>query len=401
MSTQEQVGTLPQDFYRIRRLPPYVFAEIADLKATAIKEGRDIIDFGMGNPDTPPAQHIIDTLIESARSEKNHGYSSSQGIPLLRDSLVGYYKRRFDVDINPEDEAIVTLGSKEGIASLAKAITSPGDMIFVPNPCYPIHTYGFILADASVKHIPNNESQSTLVRQVKEEIELSKPKPLALVLNYPCNPTAETVTLEFYEEMVDLCRHYGVYIISDLAYCELYYDDNPPPSILQTKYGRDVAIEFTSISKSFSMAGWRMGFAVGNKRLISALKHIKSYLDYGAFTPIQVAAAEALNSPTSELDALRDIYRARRDLMVSGLHKLGWNVSSPNATMFIWAKIPDKFLHMKSMKFSKLLLDKADIAVAPGIGFGPYGDEHVRIALVQDENRIRKALIKLKAVFTE
>jgi alanine-synthesizing transaminase len=382
---------LNNNFHTIDRLPPYVFAEVNKLKSEARKQGRDIIDFGMGNPDAPTPQHIVDKLIEAIANPKNHGYSVSRGIVGLRKAQAAYYKRRFGVDLDVESEIVATLGSKEGFASLVKAITKPGDTILVPSPSYPIHTFGFIIAEASVRTVPNNASQSTLVQQIKDEIENCSPKPTAIVLNYPSNPTAETVTQEFYEEMVSLCKHYGVYILSDLAYCEIYFDGNPPPSILQVKGAKDIAVEFTSVSKTYSMAGWRIGFACGNKKLIHALTRIKSYLDYGAFTPIQIAATAALNGPDDCIIEARQRYKDRRDTLITGLNDAGWEVTSPKATMFAWAKIPDKYRHLGSLEFSKLLLENANVAVAPGIGFGKEGDGFVRIGLVENQKRIRQA----------
>ncbi|MCD6035998.1 MAG: aminotransferase [Rickettsiales bacterium] len=384
------------EFHTISRLPPYVFAEVNRLKAETRKKGGDVIDFGMGNPDQPTPQHIVDKLIETVQNPSTHGYSMSKGIPGLRKAQAAYYQRRFGVELDPESEIVVTLGSKEGLASIAKAITAPGDTILVPSPSYPIHTFGFMIAEASVRLIPNNESQSTLVEQVKQEIENCNPKPVALVLSYPCNPTAETVTIDFYEEIVALCKHHGVYILSDIAYCEIFFDNNPPPSILQVKGAKDIAVEFTSMSKSYSMAGWRIGFTCGNKKLISALTRVKSYLDYGGFTPIQVAATAALNGPQECLEEIRTLYRGRRDVLIKGLHGAGWNVTVPKATMFTWAKIPEKFQHMGSLEFSKLLLEEAHVAVAPGIGFGKHGDEYVRIAMVENEQRIRQATRNIK-----
>lgn len=384
------------NFHAIDRLPPYVFAEVNKLKMQARKEGKDIIDFGMGNPDSPPPKHVVDKLIETIGAPRTHGYSVSKGLLGLRKAQAGYYQRRFGVAVDPEKEVIVTLGSKEGYASLAKAITTPGDVVLVPSPNYPIHTFGFIIAEANVRTIPNNKNHKQLAQQLKEEIENCSPRPRAIVLSYPCNPTAETVTLDFYEEIVDICKHYGVYIISDLAYCEIYFNDVPPPSILEVKGAKDIAIEFTSLSKTFSMAGWRIGFAVGNQEMIGALAHIKSYLDYGAFTPIQVAATAALNGPDDCVKEVRKLYKERRDILVSGLSEAGWNIDSPDATMFAWAKIPDKYLHLGSLEFSKLLLTEASIAVAPGIGFGQCGDEYVRIGLVENKHRIRQAIRNIK-----
>ncbi|MDB2415145.1 LL-diaminopimelate aminotransferase [Rickettsiales bacterium] len=388
---------MEEEFYRIKRLPPYVFAEVNKMKAAARAKGEDIIDLGMGNPDSPTPQHIIDKLIETVKNPRTHGYSTSRGIPGLRKALAKYYKRRFGVDLDPEKEAIVTLGSKEGLASLATAITKPGDVVMVPCPGYPIHTYGFIIAGASVWSLPNFINEEGLIDQIKDAVENCSPKPVALVLNFPGNPTSEVVGLEFYQKVVDFCKEKGIYIISDIAYSEIYFDDdNPPPSILQVKGAKDIAIEFTSVSKTYSMAGWRVGFAAGCPKLIAALTHIKSYVDYGSFTPIQVAAAAALNGDQSCVDEVRAVYKERRDVMVKGLHAAGWDVPVPSASMFIWAPIPDKFKDMGSLEFSKLLLKEAGVAVAPGIGFGKNGEGYVRIAMVENVHRIRQACKNIK-----
>lgn len=386
---------MSQEFYRIKRLPPYVFAEVNAVKAAHRASGRDIIDLGMGNPDSAPAPHIIEKLKETAMDPKAHGYSMSKGIPGLRRAQCAYYQRRFGVTLDPETEIITTIGSKEGLANLAQAITSPGDVFLVPNPSYPIHPYGAIIAGASVWNLPKTSGQA-LLDELKIAIRHCNPKPLALILNYPCNPTAEVTTLDFYEEAVAICRHAGIYILSDLAYCEIYFDGNPPPSILQVKGAKDIAIEFTSLSKTYSMAGWRIGFAAGCPKLVKALTRIKSYLDYGSFTPIQVAATAAINGPQDILDDLRTMYRERRDILVDGLNKAGWAVPNPAASMFIWSPLPDAYKEIGSLAFSKLLLDKAEVAVAPGIGFGQYGDTHVRIALVENKHRLRQALRNIK-----
>lgn len=383
-----------QDFYRIQRLPPYVFAEVNRLKAELRAKGKDIIDFGMGNPDSPTPKHIVDKLVEAVQNPGTHGYSMSKGIPGLRKAICGYYKRRWDVDLDPESEAIVTIGSKEGLVNMANAISAPGDTILVPNPSYPIHAFSFVLSGANVVNLPKYEGVP-LVQQIHDAYKQASPKPIALVLNYPCNPTAETVDLAFYEEIVDVCKHYGIYILSDLAYCEIYFDE-PTPSILQVKGAKDIAVEFTTMSKTYSMAGWRVGFAVGNQRLIYALTRIKSYVDYGAFTPVQVAAAAALNGPQDCVEEFRQLYKERRDILVDGLHKAGWMVESPKASMFIWAKIPEKFRHLGSLEFAKRLMSEAEVAVAPGIGFGEFGDEYVRIALVENKQRIRQATRNIK-----
>jgi alanine-synthesizing transaminase len=384
------------DFYRIRRLPPYVFAEVNTMKAKARAAGLDVIDLGMGNPDMATPPHIVDKMVEAVRDPRTHRYSTSRGIPGLRRAHAAYYKRRFNVDIDPETETIVTLGSKEGLANLAQAITSPGDTILVPNPSYPIHPYGFIMAGASLRHLPIGDGHD-FFGSLKRAVKHSVPPPLALVLSFPSNPTAQVVSLDFYAECVDICRHYGIYILSDLAYAEIYFDGNPPPSILQVPGAKDIAVEFTSMSKTYAMAGWRVGFAAGNRRLIGALGRIKSYLDYGAFTPVQVAAAAALNGPQDCVAEIRETYRQRRDALISGLVGAGWNVPSPPASMFAWAPIPERFAHLGSLEFSKLLLQEANVAVSPGIGFGEYGDGHVRLALVENVQRIRQAVRNVKA----
>jgi len=388
---------MSDEFYRISRLPPYVFAEVNKIKAKARSEGKDVIDLGMGNPDSPTPKHITDKLIETVNNPRAHGYSMSKGIPGLRKALAGYYKKRFGVKIDPESEAVVTLGSKEGLASLATAITKPGDVVMVPNPSYPIHTYGFIIAGASVWSLPNFVNEEGLIDQIKDAVQHCSPKPVALVLNFPGNPTSEVVSLDFYKEVVDYCKEQEIYIISDLAYAEIYFDeDNPPPSILQVEGAKDIAIEFTSVSKTYSMAGWRVGFAAGNKKLISALTHIKSYVDYGSFTPIQVAAAAALNGPQDCVAQIRKVYKERRDELAKGLKAAGWDVPVPTASMFIWAPIPDEYKDVGSLEFSKQLLQHADVAVAPGIGFGKYGEGYVRIALVENKQRIRQACKNIK-----
>ena len=387
---------MTQDFHRIRRLPPYVFAEVNDMKARARAAGEDIIDFGMGNPDLPTPQHIVEKLTETVADPKTHRYSNSRGIPGLRKALSAYYERRFNVSVDPEREAIVTLGSKEGLANLSAAITSPGDVILVPNPSYPIHQFGFIIAGAAVRNIPVTPDE-TFFQALERAVQHSVPKPTAVVLNYPNNPTAELATLEFYEQVVDFCRYHGIYILSDLAYAEMYYDDNPPPSILQIQKAWDVAVEFTSMSKTYSMPGWRIGFAAGNRDMIAALTRVKSYLDYGAFTPVQVAATAALNGPQDCVEEARNIYKERRDVLVSGLAAAGWEIPAPPATMFAWAPIPEDMAHLGSLAFSKLLLSEAQVAVSPGVGFGEHGDEHVRIALVENVHRTRQAIRSIKS----
>jgi alanine-synthesizing transaminase len=386
---------MEKEFFKIRRLPPYVFAQVNAMKADARAAGIDIIDFGMGNPDFPTPPHIVAKLTETAQDPRTHRYSESRGIKGLRKALAGYYARRFGVDVDPNSEVVVTLGSKEGLANLASAISSPGDVILVPNPSYPIHQFGFIIAGAAVRNIPvraDEEFLSALSRAVKHSV----PKPVAVVLNYPNNPTAELASREFYAEVVNFCREHGIYIMSDVAYAEIYFDDNPPPSILEIPGAKDIAVEFTSMSKTYSMPGWRIGFACGNAQLIAALARVKSYLDYGAFTPVQVASAAALNGPQECVTEMRERYRQRRDVLISGLAAAGWDVPSPAATMFAWAPIPPAFRHLGSLEFSKLLLAEAKVAVAPGIGFGEYGDEYVRFALVENSHRIRQAVRSIK-----
>lgn len=387
---------MPQnDFYRIRRLPPYLFAEVNEMKAAARARGEDIIDFGMGNPDLPTPQHIVDKLKETADNKRAHGYSTSRGIPGLRKALAGYYERRFGVTIDPDTEAVVTLGSKEGLANLAQAITAPGDVILVPNPSFPIHPYGFMIAGASVRHMPMGPDHDFMT-ELSRAVQHSVPSPSAVILCYPGNPTAEVVDLAFYKEVVDFCRKKGIWILSDIAYAEIYFDDNPPPSILQVPGARDIAIEFTSMSKTYSMAGWRVGFGVGNKDLVGALTRVKSYLDYGAFTPIQVAATAAFNGPQDCIDLHRQTYKSRRDVLIEGLAGAGWTVPSPKASMFAWAPLPEAFREVGSMAFTKMLLQHAKVAVAPGVGFGEYGEGYVRIGLVENEHRIRQAVRNIK-----
>jgi alanine-synthesizing transaminase len=387
-------------FHRIKRLPPYVFAEVNAMKASARAAGEDVIDFGMGNPDSATPQHVVDKLVEAVSDPRTHRYSTSRGIPGLRRANAAYYDRRFGVDIDPETETIVTLGSKEGFANLAQAISAPGDVIVVPNPSYPIHAYGFIIAGASLRHVPVGPGIDFLA-ELERAVKYSVPPPLALVLNFPANPTAMVVNLDFYDQVVRFCREHGIIIISDLAYAEIYFDGNPPPSILQIPGAKDIAVEFTSLSKTYSMPGWRIGFAAGNAKIIAALARIKSYLDYGAFTPIQVAATAALNGPQDCVEEIRNVYQRRRDVMVDSFAQAGWNVPPPPATMFAWAPIPEPFTHLGSLEFSKLLLAEAQVAVSPGLGFGEYGDGFVRIALVENRHRIRQAARNVKRFFAD
>ena len=386
---------MSEEFHRIRRLPPYVFAEVNAAKAKARASAEDIIDLGMGNPDSPTPPHIVAKLVETVQDPRSHRYSTSKGIPGLRRAQAAYYERRFGVKLDPETEVIATLGSKEGLANLAAAITSPGDTILVPNPSYPIHQFGFIIAGASVRSIPATPDDEMLAA-IDRAVRHSVPKPTALIVNFPSNPTAYMATLEFYKALVALAKQHEIFIISDLAYSEIYFDGNPPPSVLQVEGAKDITIEFTSMSKTYSMPGWRMGFGVGNPRLIKALTRMKSYLDYGAFTPIQVAATAALNGPQDCVEEMRNLYRERRDILIKGLQGAGWEMPSPDGSMFAWAPIPPKYAHLGSLEFSKLLMEKAKVAVAPGIGFGEYGDGHVRIALVENQHRLRQAIRNIK-----
>ncbi len=384
------------EFHRIRRLPPYVFAEVNRLKAEARSRGEDVIDLGMGNPDSAAPPHVVAKLVETVADPRAHRYSVSRGIPGLRRALAAYYARRFDVALDPETEVCVTLGSKEGLANLAQAITSPGDVILVPNPSYPIHQFGFVIAGAAVRSIPHEPGEEML-RALDRAVIHSVPKPTALIVNFPSNPTALTASLDFYREVVSFARRHEVFVISDLAYAEIYFEGEPPPSILAVPGAKDIAVEFTSMSKTYSMAGWRIGFAAGNPRLIAALARVKSYLDYGAFTPIQVAAVAALNGPQDCVAELRALYRERRDVLIRGLAAAGWEVPAPAASMFAWAPIPPRFRHLGSLEFAKLLLDRAKVAVSPGVGFGEHGDGHVRIALVENTQRIRQACRAIRA----
>ncbi len=387
---------MSQEFHRIRRMPPYVFAEVNQAKARARTEGEDIIDLGMGNPDSGTPAHIVAKLVEAVQDPRTHRYSTSKGIPGLRRALAAYYDRRFGVTLDPETEVVATLGSKEGLANLAAAITSPGDTILVPNPSYPIHQFGFIIAGASVRSIPACPD-GTMLEALDRAVRHSVPKPTALIVNFPSNPTAYLADLEFYRQIVAFCRKHDIYILSDLAYAEIYFNDQPPPSILQVEGAKEITVEFTSLSKTYSMPGWRMGFAAGNPRLIAALTRMKSYLDYGAFTPIQVAATAALNGPQDCVAEMRALYKERRDVLVHGLQQAGWDVPSPDGSMFAWAPIPPRYAHLGSVEFSKLLLARAKVAVAPGIGFGEHGDTHVRIALVENTQRLRQATRNIRA----
>ncbi len=386
---------MSDEFYRIKRLPPYVFAEVNAMKAEARARGEDIIDLGMGNPDGAPAKHVIDKLCETANDPTAHRYSASKGIKGLRLAQSNYYKRRFDVDLDPESEVIVTLGSKEGLANLAQAITAPGDVVLAPNPSYPIHTFGFIIAGAAIRSIPAAPGPDFFTR-LEYAMSYSVPKPSVLVMGYPSNPTAYVADLDFYQKVVDFAREHKLWVISDLAYAEIYYGDVPTPSMLQIEGAKDCVVEFTSMSKTYSMPGWRMGFAVGNQKLIGALTRVKSYLDYGAFTPIQVAATAALNGPQDIIDENRALYKKRRDVMVESFGRAGWDIPPPEASMFAWAPVPEQFRELGSMEFAKRLIAEAGVAVAPGTGFGDEGEGYVRLALVENEQRIRQAARNMK-----
>mgnify|MGYP005844695607 CR=1 FL=1 len=380
-----------REFQKIKRLPPYIFAVVNQLKMELRHAGHDIIDLGMGNPDQPTPQHIVDKLCEAAQDGRNHRYSVSKGIPGLRKAICAWYKRKFDVDFDPETEAIATIGSKEGLAHLAVAITSPGDLIMTPNPAYPIHPYGFIIAGADIRHVPMGPGYDYF-EEVQKAVKDSWPKPKILVVNFPSNPTAEVVDLNFYVKLVDFARENNLIVISDIAYAEITFDDYQCPSIMQVPGARDVAVEFYSLSKTYNMPGWRMGFMVGNKEIVAALGKIKSYLDYGTFQPLQIAACAALNGPQECVEEIRSRYQSRRNVLIDGLHKMGWMAESPQATMFVWAEIPDEFKALGSLEFSKLMLKEGGVAVSPGIGFGDYGDHYVRIALIENEHRTRQAL---------
>ena len=385
-------------FPRIERLPPYVFNVIGEMRQKARAAGEDVIDFSMGNPDQPTPDHIVKKLVETANREDTHRYSQSKGIPRLRRAMANWYRTRYDVDLDAETEVITTIGSKEGLAHLAMATLGPGDAVLVPNPAYPIHPYGFVIAGADIRHVPLLPGQDFFAELVKA-IETSWPRPKMLVLNFPANPTAMCVDIEFFEKVVEIAREHNIWVVQDLAYADIVFDGYIAPSILQVDGAKEIAVEFFSLSKSYNMPGWRGGFAAGNKELIGALARIKSYLDYGTFTPIQVAAIAALEGDQTCVHEIRDMYQARRDVLCEGLNALGWPVEKPKATMFVWAKIPEQYREMGSLEFSKKLIRDANVAVSPGIGFGQYGDDHVRFALIENEHRTRQALRNIKRLF--
>jgi len=386
------------EFPRIDRLPPYVFNIVNDLKAQARAAGEDIIDFGMGNPDQPTPKHIVDKLTEAAQRGDTHRYSVSRGIPRLRKAICGWYKTKYDVDLDFDSEAIVTIGSKEGLAHLAMATLGPGDAVLVPNPAYPIHPYGFVIAGADIRHVPIGPDVDFFA-ELEQAIKTSWPKPKMLVLNFPGNPTTQCVDLEFFEKVVKMAKEHNIWVVHDNAYAEIVFDGYKAPSILQVPGAKDIAVEFYSLSKTYNMPGWRVGFMCGNKKLVGALARIKSYLDYGMFTPIQVAAIAALEGPQDCVDEIRALYKKRRDVLCDGLNAIGWSVEKPKATMFVWCKIPEQYREMGSLEFSKKLLKEAKVAVSPGIGFGDFGDEYIRFGLIENEHRTRQAVRGIKQMF--
>ncbi len=389
-----------EDFARINRLPPYVFNIVNELKMAARHRGEDIIDFGMGNPDQPTPKHIVEKLVEASQRDNTHGYSISRGIPRLRAAICNWYKSRYDVDLDPESEAIVTLGSKEGLAHLAMAIVDRGDAVLVPNPAYPIHPYGFVLAGADVRHVPIGPGID-FFEELQKSIRDCWPKPKALLINFPSNPTTQCVDLEFFSKIIEIAKEHQIWVIQDLAYADIVFDGYTAPSILQVPGAKDIAVEFFSMSKSYNMPGWRVGFMVGNPTLVKALTRIKSYLDYGTFTPIQIAAITALEEDQQCVAEIRDMYRNRRDVLCDGLNSIGWEVERPQGTMFVWAPIPEQFKAMGSLEFSKKLLLDAKVAASPGIGFGTYGDQFVRFALIENEHRSRQAIRSIRGMLRE
>ncbi|HUJ79979.1 MAG TPA: alanine transaminase [Nitrospiria bacterium] len=388
------------EFPRLQRLPPYVFSIVTGMKQEARRRGEDIIDFGMGNPDQPPPPYIIEKLVEAARKPHNHRYSASKGIYKLRLAITDWYRRRYDVKIDPEREAIVTIGVKEGLAHLALALVSPGDVVMTPNPTYPIHPYSIIIAGAEVRSVPLRE-QGDFLADLKAAYQQTLPRPKILIISFPHNPTTRVVDLSFFKEIVAFAKEHSVLVVHDLAYADLVFDGYQAPSLLQVPDAKEIGVEFYSLSKSYNMPGWRVGFCVGNAQIIAALTKIKSYLDYGIFQPIQIAAIHALNGPQEPVKEIVDVYRKRRDVLITGLNRIGWPVPKPLATMFVWAKIPDRFRSMGSLEFSKLLLTEAKVAVSPGVGFGDYGDDHVRFALVENESRTRQAIQGIKRVLNK
>ena len=387
-----------EEFQRIKRLPPYVFNIVNELKAEARARGEDIVDFGMGNPDLPTPPHIVEKMVEAAQRPDTHRYSVSRGIPRLRRAITRWYQTRFDVELDPESEAIVTIGSKEGLAHLALATLGPGDAVLVPNPAYPIHPYGIVIAGADIRHVPLIEG-GDFFTELEKAIKDTWPKPKMLILNFPANPTAQCVELDFFERVVAICREHGIWIVHDLAYADLVYDGYQAPSILQVPGAREVAVESFSLSKSYNMPGWRVGFMCGNDKLIAALARMKSYLDYGMFTPIQVAAIHALEGPQECVEDIRKTYQHRRDVLCDGLEAAGWPVSRPKATMFVWARIPEAYRELGSLEFCKKLIADAGVAASPGIGFGEYGDEYVRFGLIENPHRTRQAVRGIKQMF--
>jgi alanine-synthesizing transaminase len=387
-----------ENFSRIKRLPPYVFSITSDLKAAARRRGEDIIDFGMGNPDGATPQHIVDKMVEAARKPDTHRYSLSRGIPRLRRAIANWYERRYGASIDPETEAIVTIGSKEGIAHLCLATLDQGDVVLVPNPSYPIHIYGPVIAGANIRSVAIHDTDSFL-SELEQAIPLMYPKPKMLILNFPANPTTQCVDLSFFERVVNLCRQHGIWLVHDLAYADIVFDGFRAPSVLEVPGAKDTAVEFFTLSKSYNMPGWRVGFMVGNKTLVSALARLKSYFDYGTFTPIQVASILALEGPQECVTEICENYRCRRDVLVQGLNKLGWEVATPKATMFVWAPIPERYRNLGSLEFATQLLREAKVAVSPGIGFGEYGDGHVRFSLIENEERTRQALRGIRHMF--
>lgn len=385
-------------FPRIERLPPYVFNVIGEMRQKARMAGEDVIDFSMGNPDQPTPDHIVKKLVETANREDTHRYSQSKGIPRLRRAMANWYKTRYDVNLDPESEVITTIGSKEGLAHLALATLGPGDAVLVPNPAYPIHPYGFVIAGADIRHVPLLPGEDFFSELVKA-IETSWPRPKMLVLNFPANPTTMCVEIDFFKRVVEIAREHNIWVVQDLAYADIVFDGYIAPSILQVDGAKQIAVEFFSLSKSYNMPGWRVGFAAGNKELIGALARIKSYLDYGTFTPIQVAAIAALEGDQICVNEIRDMYQSRRDVLCEGLNALGWPVEYPKATMFVWARIPEQYRDLGSLEFAKKLIRDANVAVSPGIGFGQYGDDHVRFALIENEHRTRQALRNIKRLF--